>query len=147
MTPVSPLSPSLPLCCTPAAFELLRRHVKTIDSPDALLNGAIAIAMHQTSTADPTYIDATIQTYAETIRKRVRGPQTQALLAHLHQHLFDEMGFVGNSENYYVASNSYLPAVLSTKRGLPITLSLVYKLVAQRLGLRVHGIGLPGHFM
>jgi regulator of sirC expression with transglutaminase-like and TPR domain len=143
MTPTT----ALPLCCTPAAFELLRRQAAVIDSPDALLHGAMAIAMHQMPAADPTLVDTTIQAYAETVRKRVRGPQPQALLAHLHQHLFDEIGFLGNSENYYVASNSYLPAVMSTKRGLPITLSLIYKLVGQRLGLRVHGIGLPGHFM
>jgi regulator of sirC expression with transglutaminase-like and TPR domain len=141
------MTPALPLCCTPAAFEMLRRQVKTLDSSDGLLQGAIAIAMHQTPNADAGYIDATIQTYAETIRKRVRGPQIQALLAHLHAHLFDEIGFAGNNQDYYVASNSYLPAVLNTKRGLPITLCLIYKLVAQRLGLRVHGIGLPGHFM
>jgi regulator of sirC expression with transglutaminase-like and TPR domain len=126
---------------------MLRRQLVQIDSCDALLNGAIAIAMHQMPSVDPAYIDATIQTYAETVRKRVRGPQSQALLAHLHAHLFEEIGFAGNSENYYVASNSYLPAVLNSKRGLPITLCLIYKLVGQRVGLRVHGIGLPGHFM
>lgn len=141
------MKPALPLCCTPAAFELLKRQLPTIDGPDGLLQGAIAIAMHQTENVDPAYIDATIQTYAETIRKRVRGTQQQAMLAHMHQHLFEEVGFCGNNEDYYVASNSYLPSVLSTKKGLPITLSLIYKLVGQRLGLRVHGIGLPGHFM
>jgi regulator of sirC expression with transglutaminase-like and TPR domain len=118
-----------------------------IDSPDALLNGAIAIAMHQMENVDPGQIDATLQGYADALRRRVRGTQTQGMLAHLHSYLFDELGFVGNTENYYNTSNSYLPAVLKSKQGLPITLSLVYKLVGQRLGLRIHGIGLPGHFM
>src|SRR5688500_13198539 len=36
---------------------------------------------------------------------------------------------------------------METKRGLPITLSLIYKTVAERLGLRAYGIGLPGHFL
>jgi regulator of sirC expression with transglutaminase-like and TPR domain len=126
---------------------MLRKSVPTLDSSDGLLQGAVSIAMHQMPNADPVYVDATLQAYADTVRKRVRGPQTQALMAHLHAHLFDEIGFSGNNENYYVASNSYLPAVLNSKRGLPITLCLIYKLVAQRLGLRVHGIGLPGHFM
>jgi regulator of sirC expression with transglutaminase-like and TPR domain len=71
----------------------------------------------------------------------------QALLAHFHSYLFDELGFIGNTENYYTPQNSYLPAVIKSKMGLPITLSLIYKLVGQRLGLRIHGIGLPGHFM
>src|SRR5206468_3902056 len=64
-----------------------------------------------------------------------------------HDVLFEEAGFTGNSDDYYAPSNSYLPAVLETKRGLPITLSLVYKIVAERLGLRVWGVGLPGHFL
>src|SRR5206468_6452152 len=80
-------------------------------------------------------------------RSRVRGGQPQALLVHLHEYLFTELGFAGNIEDYYNPYNSYLPSVLATKRGLPITLSLVYKIVAERLGLRAWGVGLPGHFL
>ncbi len=69
------------------------------------------------------------------------------MLAHLHEFLFEEQGFGGDNEDYYNPLNSYLPAVLERKKGLPITLSLVYKIVAERLGLRAWGIGLPGHFM
>lgn len=141
------MKPALPLCCTSAAFELMSQQARLVESSDALLNGAVAISMHQTPGVDPLRVDSTIQAIADTIRKRVRGPQVQAVLAHLHCHLFEELGFTGNTDNYYQPGNSYLPAVLQTKKGLPIALSLVYKLVAQRLGLRVHGIGLPGHFM
>jgi len=140
-------SPSLPLCCSSNAFHLLARQLPTINSPDALLNGAIAIALHQMEDVDPAEVDATIQQYADDVRKRVRGSQPQALLAHLHEHLFDDLGFAGNSEDYYNTANSYLPAVMATKRGLPITLSLIYKLVAERVGLRSWGVGLPGHFL
>ena len=141
------MSPSLPLCSSSQAYQLLAKQVPTINSPDSLLNGAIAIAMHQMEDVDPCAVDATLQYYADTIRSRVRGSQSQALLAHLHGYLFDEVGFVGNVEDYYNPANSYLPAVLATKRGLPITLSLIYKLVAERLGLRAWGVGLPGHFL
>jgi regulator of sirC expression with transglutaminase-like and TPR domain len=84
---------------------------------------------------------------ADTVRSRVRGTQPQALLAHLHQVLFEEEGFIGNNDDYYNPLNSYLPAVLENKRGLPITLCLIYKLVADRLGLNTWGVGLPGHFL
>ncbi len=77
----------------------------------------------------------------------MRGTQPQALLAHLHQVLFEEEGFIGNNDDYYNPLNSYLPAVLENKRGLPITLCLIYKLVADRLGLNTWGVGLPGHFL
>jgi regulator of sirC expression with transglutaminase-like and TPR domain len=141
------MTPSLPLCCVSRAYKLLAKQLSTINSPDALLNGAVAIATHQMEDADPAEVDATIQTYADTVRARVRGSQPQALVAHLHEFLFEEMGFTGNTDDYYSPANSYLPAVLNTKRGLPITLSLVYKLVAERIGLRAWGVGLPGHFL
>ena len=141
------MTPRLPLCCTPAAFNLLAAQVSRLDAPEALLQGAVAVAMHQMDEADPAQVDATLQRYADTVRSRVRGSQSQAVLAHLHDLLFEEEGFTGNTEDYYNPSNSYLPAVLQTKRGLPITLSLIYKTVAERLGLKAWGVGLPGHFL
>jgi regulator of sirC expression with transglutaminase-like and TPR domain len=136
-----------PLCCSPDAFKLLARQLDVINSPDALLNGAIALSMHQMEKVNPNAVDRQLQRYADMVRARVRGSQPQALLAHLHEVLFIEEGFRGNTEDYYNPLNSYLPAVLETKRGLPITLSLLYKIVADRLGLRAWGIGLPGHFL
>ena len=138
---------NLPLCCSPEAFNLLSRQVAAIESPDALVHGAAAIAMHQMENVDVAALDATLQRYVDAIRSRVRGSQPQALLAHLHDLLFEEEKFIGNQEDYYNTSNSYLPEVLRTKRGLPITLSLLYKVVAERLGMRAWGVGLPGHFL
>ncbi len=139
--------PALPLCCAPEAFNLLSRQVSAIESPDALVHGATAVAMHQMDGVDVATIDGILQGYVDTIRTRVRGSQPQALLAHLHDVLFEEENFTGNEDDYYNTANSYLPEVLRTKRGLPITLSLIYKVVAERLGLRAWGIGLPGHFL
>lgn len=138
----------LPICCSPAAFDLMKRQVDAIDSPDALLHGGVAIAMHQLGDkVDLARTDARIQAMADQIRSRVRGHQPQAVLAHLHEYLFDQKQFRGNTDDYYNPRNSYLPSVLETKQGLPITLSLIYKLVAERLGLRCWGVGLPGHFL
>ncbi len=139
--------PPLPQCCSPEAFKLLGRQVETLKSTDALLYGAIAIATHHIPDANPLRVDRQLQYYVDAVRKRVRGQQTQAVLAHMHDVLFDEADFRGNTEDYYNPANSYLPAVVSTKRGLPITLSLVYKIVGERLGLRTWGVGLPGHFL
>jgi regulator of sirC expression with transglutaminase-like and TPR domain len=140
-------NPALPQCCKEAAFKLLARQAQAINSPQALLMGAIAISMHQLEEVDPVAVETQLDSYAQTVRSRVRSPQPQALLAHLHDVLFEEEGFAGNAEDYYNPSNSYLPAVLTTKRGLPITLSLLYKSVADRLGLKTWGVGLPGHFL
>jgi regulator of sirC expression with transglutaminase-like and TPR domain len=141
------MKPTLPMCCSPQVFKMVAKVATQIESPDALIQGAIAIAMHQMSDVNPARVDSTLQAYADTVRARVRGPQQQALLAHLHEVLFEEAGFTGDTDDYYASANSYLPAVLETKRGLPITLCLVYKTVAERLGLRCWGVGLPGHFL
>lgn len=139
--------PQLPICASPTAFGLLASQLDVLESPDALLQGALAIAMHEQADVNAAEVDSTLQTYADTIRSRVRGNQPQAMLAHLHDYLFDELGFIGDTETYYSPANSYLPHVLEHKRGLPITLTLVYRLVAQRLGMRCWGVALPGHFV
>jgi regulator of sirC expression with transglutaminase-like and TPR domain len=141
------LNPRLPQCCRVPAFELLARQANVINSPDSLLSGAIAISLHHMPDVDPASVESVVQRYADEIRGRVRGSQPQALLAHLHDVLFEEEGFEGNADDYYNPSNSYLPAVLDTKRGLPITLCLLYKGVADRVGLKTWGVGLPGHFL
>ncbi len=84
---------------------------------------------------------------AERIRARVRQPSPSAPIAHLHEVLFEEAGFGGNTSDYYDPRNSYLPSVLESRKGIPITLVLVYKAVAARLGLFVQGLNCPGHFL
>src|ERR1700683_469982 len=99
----------LPQCCSPEAFKLLERQVETLKSSDALLSGAIAISLHQMPDVSPQKVDRQLQSYVEAVRKRVRGQQTQAILAHLHDVLFEEGGLCGNTDDYYNPSNSYLP--------------------------------------
>jgi serine protease Do len=70
-----------------------------------------------------------------------------AKLAALNKHLFQELGFHGSRADYYNRANSYLNEVLDDREGLPITLCVVYMELAGRLGLKVEGIGLPGHFV
>ena len=62
-------------------------------------------------------------------------------------HLFTNVGFHGNTEDYYNPDNSYLNRVLETRTGIPITLSLVFLEGGRRLGFNWFGIGLPGHFI
>jgi regulator of sirC expression with transglutaminase-like and TPR domain len=61
--------------------------------------------------------------------------------------LFHEAGFRGDRDDYENPLNSCLEAVFQRKKGLPITLSVMYILIGQRLGLELEPIGLPGHFM
>jgi regulator of sirC expression with transglutaminase-like and TPR domain len=83
---------------------------------------------------------------AREARRYLRGG-LEARVAGLARYLFHEMGFRGNTGDYYDARNSYLNEVLDRRTGIPITLSAVAMAVGSRAGLRVEGVGLPGHFV
>lgn len=68
-------------------------------------------------------------------------------LVHLNRVLFEDEGFHGNTERYYDPKNSYLNEVLERRTGIPITLSALYLEIARRVGLSLHGVGFPGHFL
>ncbi len=68
-------------------------------------------------------------------------------IAALNRALFDEAGFHGDRDDYYDPDNSDLGRVLERRSGIPITLSVVYLEVAQRLGLHAAGVSFPGHFL
>lgn len=61
--------------------------------------------------------------------------------------LFGELGFRGNTEDYYDPRNSFFNDVLERRVGIPITLSAVYMEVARRVSFPLAGVGMPGHFL
>jgi regulator of sirC expression with transglutaminase-like and TPR domain len=61
--------------------------------------------------------------------------------------LYDRLGFVGNKEEYYDPLNSFINQVIDRRKGIPITLSLIYMEVGWRVGIELRGIGFPGHFI
>jgi len=71
----------------------------------------------------------------------------EATLDGLTRHLFDELGFRGNSEDYQDPDNSYLDQVVRRRLGIPITLSVLTMEVGRRLGVPLDGVGMPGHFL
>jgi regulator of sirC expression with transglutaminase-like and TPR domain len=137
----------MPAYCHSAAYDAFIGELRRVDTTEGLFRAAFAIAQHEMPEADVTQAEATIVELAATVRRRVQSTSLEAKLAHLHDVLFDVVGFEGNVDDYYDPANSYLPEVLRTHRGLPITLTLVYKCVGEQLGLRIHGINSPGHFL
>jgi len=65
----------------------------------------------------------------------------------LCRYLFHDMGFRGNSQDYYDPRNSYLNQVIDRRTGIPITLSALAMAIGGRVGIDIQGIGLPGHFV
>ncbi|MCH5377477.1 MAG: transglutaminase-like domain-containing protein, partial [Planctomycetes bacterium] len=136
-----------PVICRPEAFHLFASQLEQLDSTDALIRAAVAVSMHRLGEVDLERLFGTLRGYADVIRSRVRSKHVEAILAHLHQVLFEDAGFRGDQRNYYDPRNSFLPEVLRRRVGIPITLTLVYKAVAERVGLQVEGINAPGHFL
>lgn len=136
-----------PVRCRPAAYAMFAAQAPRIETSQSLIDGAVAISMHLLPQVDPADVNARLQELADRVRSRLHSARVQAILAHAHEVLFDEEGFVGNSEDYFNPHNSYLSSVLETRTGIPVTLSLVYKSVVERLGLRAFGVNAPGHFL
>ncbi len=85
---------------------------------------------------------------AERVRDRLDEETAPlVILQELSRVLFEEEGFRGNAEAYYDPRNSFLNDVLDRRVGVPLTLSLLYLEVGWRLGLPLHGVNFPGHFL
>lgn len=136
-----------PKHCKPESHAYFAAQMPIINTTAGLVRAAIGLSMHQMSGVDPAMVELKLTRLADRVRTRVHGRQPQALLAHLHDVLFEEEQFAGNSQDYRNPQNSYLPAVLELRRGLPITLTLIYKAVAEQVGLKVYGLNAPGHFL
>src|SRR5205807_3649223 len=76
-----------------------------------------------------------------------KGADEKARLEALNKFLFAERGYHGSRRNYYSRRNSYLNEVIDDREGIPITLSVIYMDLARRIGLKIVGVGLPGHFV
>ena len=82
------------------------------------------------------------------LRGRLEGiSKADAVVDEVVEYLHGELRFDGERGNYYDAQNSFLNRVLERRRGIPISLSALYLILAGRLGLPFHGVGMPGHFI
>jgi regulator of sirC expression with transglutaminase-like and TPR domain len=113
-----------------------------------LEQGAWKLAQTQHPDINVAGYQALLDSYADDLREQLQEcEKPEDSLGVLNNYLFEELGFVGNEEQYYDPDNSYLNRVLDRRTGNPINLCLVYLLLARRLSLPVTGIGLPGHFI
>ncbi len=134
-----------------AALSNITRFAQVVDRPESAIDlgeAALLIAEDARPGLDiPRYLRR-LDEIAAPLQERVRDetPLWDIVQA-LNGHLFGELGFRGNAENYYDPRNSYLDEVLDRRLGIPISLSAVYIEVARRIGLTVVGVGLPGHFV
>jgi regulator of sirC expression with transglutaminase-like and TPR domain len=87
------------------------------------------------------------QLQARLHRRWREEPDPLRSLALLNQFFFQDLGFAGNVNDYYDPDNSFIHSVLRTRRGIPISLAVLWLELAGSVGLRAHGVNFPGHFL
>ncbi len=113
-----------------------------------LLEAAASLAQDEEPALDVEQVLDGVDRLLGRVRSRV-APDADDLtrLAVLTQVFYKEWGFGLNANDYYAPENSYLHEVLRTRRGIPVSLAVIWLEVAQGLGLHAQGVAFPGHFL
>lgn len=113
-----------------------------------LLEGVILVARTQYPDLDVEKIRKQVEQIKQDVWLELNNNLTAFEKVKVLNHiLFEVHGFSGNTSNYHAPQNSYLNNVLESKKGNPLSLSVVYALVAQQLGIPIYGVNLPEHFV
>ena len=118
------------------------------DSGLPLFEAAVSIAQDEYPRLDTQAVLSELDALAQKLRRRIPSDAVAVQrLRWLNRFFFQELGFGGNANDYYDPANSYLHNVLETRRGIPVSLALLYIELATQIGLTAHGISFPGHFL
>lgn len=133
-------------------FEEIRsRLIELLSRPEiSLTDAALEIARLEYPRLDPGGTRDTLMRLGDTAAARLEkmtGAAPRDRVRELNAVLYDEAGFEGDRLHYDDLRNSCLNAVVARRRGIPITLALVYLDVAARVGLAAKGVSFPGHFL
>ncbi|MCX6136866.1 MAG: transglutaminase-like domain-containing protein [Ignavibacteriales bacterium] len=124
--------------------EFRRKSAGDVD----LERGSFLIALHgYPQESMGPYVDL-LNSFAIDLDQRLTGITDHAdIVDQINNFFIGEKKFVGNRDEYYHPDNHYLNRVLTLRRGVPLSLAVVYLLVTWRLNIPMQGIGLPGHFV
>jgi regulator of sirC expression with transglutaminase-like and TPR domain len=118
------------------------------DESIPLFEAALAIAQDSEPDLDLTAQQVEVDLLAAKLRRRLPADASHVQKLRMLNHFFyHELGFAGNLNDYYDPDNSYLHRVITTRRGIPISLAVVYMELGQQIGLDIKGISFPGHFL
>ncbi len=131
----------------PSALEYFSALVED-DDHFPLLEAAASLAQDEYPEVDVQQVLGDVDQLLARVRRRLPedAPAIQRLRA-LSQFFYRDMGFGGNVNDYYDPDNSHLNVVLRTRKGIPISLAVLWLELAQGLRLECCGVGFPGHFM
>jgi regulator of sirC expression with transglutaminase-like and TPR domain len=129
-----------------ASRRLLSRFVA--QDPIDLARASLAIAREEYPELDEGHYLRALDDLAQSVQRGLpSGASPERRVGRLNSYLFHDLGFSGNRTDYYDPRNSFLNEVLDRRTGIPLTLCIVFMEVGRRCGLRVEGVGFPGHFL
>ena len=113
-----------------------------------LLEAAASIAHDEEPQLDIQEVLATCDALLVRLKRRIKAEaDPMRKLSVLNQFFYTDLGFSGNANNFYAPENSYVNEVLQTRRGIPISIAVIWLELAQALELQAEGISFPGHFL
>ncbi len=113
-----------------------------------LLEGALAIAWEEYPKMDLGHYREIVEQMADDLQPRLAKTRYPLkIVQEINQYLFIEKVFCGNDTDYYNPRNSFINDVLDRRLGIPISLSIIYMAIGDRLGFPIEGISFPGHFL
>jgi len=131
----------------PADLSLFAHVVGRPDAHVDLAQAALMIAECEYPGLDiPSYISA-LDRFAARARRALAAAPDDPPMATVLRVLYGDLGFRGNSDDYYDPRNSFLNEVLDRRTGIPITLGIVLIEVCRRVGVEARGVSYPGHFL
>lgn len=118
------------------------------DETLSLLEAAASLGQDECDELDIEAVVDEVEQLAGKLRRRIPGDAVPLMrLRFLNRFFYQELGFSGNVNHFYDPANSYLHHVLKERRGIPVTLAILYIELANAVGLRARGIAFPGHFL
>ncbi len=131
----------------PSPLDYFRSLVRS-DDHFPLLEAAASLALDEYPDLDVQQVLHEVDGLLERLRRRIPAdaPHLHRLRT-LNQFFFNDLGFGGNFNDFSDPDNSYVHAVLRTRRGIQISLAVLWLELAQGLGLKARGVCFPGHFM
>ena len=132
---------------TPTALEYFTSLVQS-DTHFPLLETAISLAQDEYPDLDMQQVLSDVDQLQARLKRRLPADASALQkLRILSQFFFRDLGFGGNLNNFYDPDNSYIHVMLKTRRGIPISLAVLWLELASSLGLNARGVAFPGHFM
>ncbi|WP_254563412.1 SirB1 family protein [Oscillatoria sp. HE19RPO] len=132
----------------PLARQSFSQEIHQNDDQIDLAKAALYIAQEEYPTLDPAEYLNILDVMAQEVAQRLKDQRYPLrIVKAINEYLYEDLGFTGNTRDYYDPCNSFLNDAIARRTGIPITLALIYLEIARRLDFPMVGIGMPGHFL